>query len=169
MFNEVYSAIGSSEVLQFYSIEQLNNEIANCTPGTIMLSYNIHSIKANGDAFVALLQSLTKLLQILAIIETWLSSFEDNDMIIDGFEAFHTVRIYATSGGVSVYVHGNIRAHRLVHLSVCTEIIESCVMSLCVRGREVILFAIYRPHSGTIDDFCITLQWMLHDNEIVVI
>ena len=167
MFNEAYSAIGSSEVSKYYSIEQLNNELTNSTSATTVLNYNIHSIKANGDTFVALLQSLTKLPQILVITETWLNSFENNDMIIDGFEAFNTVRIYARSGGVSVYVHGTIRAHRLVHLSVRTEIIESCVMSLCVQGREVTLFAIYRPHSGTIDDFCIILQRMLHDNEIL--
>ena len=65
------------------------------------------------------------------------------------------------SGGVSVLCADHFKTKYIAALSNCSETIESCVVELEYNGEKFIILAVYRPHSGTVEDFNTNIDSML--------
>ena len=166
LFNDIYCSIDNSNVSRYYSVQQYNQAIDDHAPNISIFNYNVRSLRSNSDALLALLQSFHKLPDVIVLTEIWLNPDESDSTYLDSHEVFHTIRGHARSGGVSVLVSKDIRVRRLDHLSVCTQTIESCVLSLSCNEAEIIIFGTYRPHSDIIGSFCDVIQNMLQDRNI---
>ena len=94
--------------------------------------------------------------------ETW---FETNSVInVPGYQAYHTVRDGARSGGVSVYVADHISSRILPQYSLINLSIESCAVEILVNGLVFYIIEVYRPHSDTTDNFVSSLEDIMSAN-----
>ena len=103
----------------------------------------------------------TILPEIIILSETWFTEdYQDN---IGGYSSFHTVRSNRRSGGVSVFVKHAILSKKIPHLSTCNYTIEVCTVEVEIDSEALILIAIYRPQSDSVDNFITSLNHILND------
>ena len=146
-----------------YTIEEFHRNNIGNDSGVFfsLLNYNIRSFFTNYDHFVAMLESLEYVPSVITLSETWLTRSDFNFANIDGYEAAHTLRLTGKSGGISVFYKPTLNAQVLDDFSISNECIESVSIKYSVRGIVYYVIAIYRPHSGTIPDFCNALDDLL--------
>ena len=165
-FNVMFSDMGTLDHSRYYNIEQCNSALSRLQRKFLVINQNIRSINKNGDKLIAMLNTLYKQPDAIVLTETWHNKDKDLHSFLEGWKAFHTVRHNdGRGGGVSVYVDESRSATELSHLCVSTPTIETCVVALN-DGVDLILFAVYRPHSDTIENFNDRLQEMLQDPAI---
>ena len=70
------------------------------------------------------------------------------------------------SGGVSIYVRNSLPS-RDVPFSFASETIEICSAAIRFNSDELFVFAVYRPHSGTVYDFSDVISGVLCDAMVV--
>ena len=129
-----------------------------------IVNYNIRSFLANKETMFGIFDSLDSYPDILILTETWFT--EVNIQNILGYKGFHTVRKNRRSGGVSVYVRNCISAEMKISSSFENENIEICTVGIILDGISWNLLCIYRPHSGTIENFINSLEYILNKPEI---
>ena len=93
--------------------------------------------------------------------ETWLDLNEP--IHIPGYVGHHTVR-QGRSGGVSLFVKQSLSSEKIEQFSYANENIEICTVKISSSSSNIILCGIYRPHSGTIENFTISLESILEHN-----
>ena len=97
--------------------------------------------------------------------ETWFTS--ENIRELSGFSSFHTIRENnLRSGGVSIYIDQLFASYKIPSLCLSNENIEVCTVSVNFNNISQTILAIYRPHSGTINNFISTLTNLLEDGLI---
>ena len=114
-----------------------------------ILSCNVRSFKKNSTGFLPLIDKAKP--HVLVLTETWFSpDFQCN---IPNYTAYHTVRSDRRSGGSSVYVHNTINSRKLSNFCVINNSIEICSVEILINREPMHIVAVYRPHSGTIENF----------------
>ena len=98
---------------------------------------------------------------VLILTETWYDGFSPN--IIPGYVGYHSVRT-GRSGGVSIFVKNQLSSSKIDAHSYTNEIIEICTVKISHNEKHIFLCGIYRPHSGSIDNFTIALEHVLNSN-----
>ena len=83
--------------------------------------------------------------------ETWFS--EDSKAEIPEYDSYHTIRTERQSGGVSVYVSDLFISSAVEELCYANVDIEVCSVKIVSNDDSVYIIGIYRPHSGTIENF----------------
>ena len=83
---------------------------------------------------------------------------------LEGYDAYHQIKKAGRSGGVSVYCRQNLTVETLDHMCVSNENMETMTVKINVHGDAIILLAVYRHHSSTIETFSAQLYGMMHDN-----
>ena len=161
-YNEVYQGLSLTEVSPYYSIENYNSSFKDSPSSLNIFSFNVRSFKRNGELFTSFLKSLYKLPDIVVLTETWIDNIDKDTYAMEGYNEFHTIREHGRSGGVTIYSSGSLSVRPVNELTLCSETIETCVVECIAGGEEFILFAIYRPHSDSIDQFCNILNVMLN-------
>lgn len=126
-----------------------------------VLSLNIRSFFRHQRDLISMLGSIDCDPDIIILTETWLCIDNRDSALVDGYEACHVTREGMRSGGVSIFYKGNLKLKMIEELSVCNNIIESCVVELVVGKVSMNIVGIYRPHSGTIDEFTVALSEIL--------
>lgn len=112
-----------------------------------------------------MLHAFQKLPDIIVLTETWFNEGNISHNFLEEWESFHTMRQNGRGGGVSVFVREDRSAKKLDHLSICTDTIESCVVK-CHLNTDVIIFAVYRPHTDSIENFYCKLHEMMRDDAL---
>ena len=123
----------------------------------LLLSLNIRSFHKHKDELMAMLSTMRIQPDILVLTETWLKRDDVVYADIAGFDAAHTVRDSRRSGGVSIYCRQKYKMKVYSNLSVCNTNIESCSVSVDMGTDNLNILGIYRPHSGTDEQFMIEL------------
>ena len=141
----------------YISTDQFNYELISARDMCTILNYNIRSFHRNSDAFLPIIDK--SMPHIIVLTETWFSP--DYRANIPNYRAHHTTRIDRHSGGASVFIKDDWSSTKLDSLSFITDQIEVCCAEVDVRGENVVVLSIYRPHSGTIDGFTIELEGIL--------
>jgi exonuclease III len=165
-FNSIFNSLDQPLQSQYYSVERFNSCFKPDDTFCIM-NFNVRSFNANGDSFLSMLDTLVEPPDIIVITETWFDDRKGNTCDIAGYNAHHTMREGGRGGGVSVYTLDNYTAVKMLHLSVCNDSVESCVVKVRYSNCDYILIAIYRPHSDTIDSFADSLYGLLQDDFLV--
>ena len=105
---------------------------------------------------------LNSLPEIIILTETWFKI--ETIQNIDGYTSYHTVRDLGRSGGVSIFVKNSIESTQIDELCISNSTIEICTIKFKINNVTDILYAIYRPHSDTIDNFILSLNEILDRN-----
>ena len=160
---------------EFYSVNQYATLCSNSDRFKFkLLNFNIRSFHANFDKFEAFLETVNFFHDFIVLSETWSNSDTVSLTNIDGYLGFHTVRNEMRSGGISVYHSNKFQGHKIDELSMINDTIESCVVNINLNGKKLTIFGIYRPHSGSHENFIVMLDEMLHsplirDSEMILI
>ena len=108
--------------------------------------------------------SSTSLPQIIILTETWFSEvYQDS---IPGFIPFHSYRVGRRSGGVSVFVGEQFSAKSLNTLCFVDNDIEVCTVQLDLCNETIVIIAVYRPHSGTVQGFIDQLNLIFNHSDV---
>ena len=162
-FNEVYGGLKVENESKYYSVENYNSAFDNSFVHFDVMTFNIRSYNKNVDSFMSVLECLYKSPEILVLTETWLTIDDQSTCSVEGYNEFHTVRHAGRGGGVSVLCADILNARLIPHLSVSNLTIETCVVHTVLKNQNLVVFAVYRPHSDSIENFNGTLLAMLHD------
>ena len=81
---------------------------------------------------------------------------------IEGYASFHSVRSGRRSGGVSVYVKKSFNSQIISQFTYVNETIEICSVKIEFSKFKLFTIAIYRPHSGSKEEFVSTLESILN-------
>ena len=98
----------------------------------------------------------------------WLGEKPCSGTVIPGYTdlTFTPLVFNARSGCVSVFLKSYVTGELYNQHSVCDETLESCALDLSVRNLSFVLFAIYRPYSGNVDQFSDRVTSILSSNRI---
>ena len=128
----------------------INNPISlNDNNFISVICQNIRSMNCNLDKLLCIFD-VNNMPDIFILTETWHDG--NTPTIIPGYTDYHSVRI-GRSGGVSVYVKNQISSSKIETHSFTNESLELCTIKISFNEKNMIICGIYRPHSGTIDNF----------------
>ena len=164
-FNEIFQSLQVSQQSNYFTVDQLDSTLSSASFFTIF-NYNIRSFNCNGDSFVSLLESFTKLPDVVVLTETWLCDNNKDICNMEGYSSYHTIRLGRRSGGVSVFCRSALRSEKVVELSISSETIESSAVELVVDGEIYVILAIYRPHSDSVENFTSVLLGLLNRDSV---
>ena len=94
--------------------------------------HNIRSYNKNNDKFAAMLSSICKIPEIIVLTETWLSPFDNDRRLLDGYTEFNTVRSVGRCGE-SVLCCDSLTVSYIPELSRCNDSIESSIIDIILR------------------------------------
>lgn len=109
-----------------------------------------------------MLESIAVNFKVIVLTETW---FRDVNSVqpIDGYDSYHTPHV---RGGVSFYFDRSLVTKMMNDISYVNDYIHSCVVRVQGGGDIVYVVAIYRPHSGSINDMWVELHSILNYDEL---
>ena len=125
-----------------------------------IFSQNIRSLNRNLDVFLCMFSPNT-IPDVLIFSETWLAL--GDPVNIPGYTGFHTIRI-GRSGGVSIFIKDSFLSEKIPELSFANDSIEICTIKIQNSSNILYLCGIYRPHAGTIENFCSSIESILSNN-----
>ena len=160
-FSAIFQNIQPSQTCNYVSVESFNRICHDEPKYYTFLNYNIRSFSANSDSFFSIFDD-QNFPQVFILTETWFT--DDNLQELPGYASYHTLRSNRRSGGVSIYVKNDIPSDIILELSFSNDCIEVCTVKIKVNNCNMVLVGIYRPHSGTIEDFETSLDEILHSS-----
>ena len=128
-----------------------------------IFNQNIRSFNANLDDFLLLFDE-NSFPDCLIFSETWHDGYEP--ILIPNYTGFHTVRQLSRSGGISIFVKNSLNSELIKELSYVNESIETCTVKISNENSCIFICGVYRPHSGTIENFTFCLENIL-ENQIL--
>ena len=163
ILRDYYSLLGTC---RYYTIEEYARLNLNENYNLSVINYNIRSFNANGTAFQSMLGSNSLIHDIVVLTETWNDSFNLEICKLDGYIGNHTYREVSRGGGVSIFCRNNFEVSKIEPLCFCNDLIESCAVKIGRADDSIIVIGIYRPHSGTVENYTTALETLLNDNEL---
>ena len=127
-----------------------------------IINCNVRSYQRNCDQFLPLFDKSKP--HVICLNETWFTSEYQAD--IPYYSSFHTIRPDRLSGGVSIFVHESITSRKLTIFSFSNDDIEICSVELIINGETLIVVAVYRPHSGTVEKFTDELENIIQNQSL---
>ena len=136
--------------------------IQNNTDKLNILNLNIRSLACNYDNLIALLNSCGDNFHIITLNETWVTPLSEDCFDIQNFKTYHVHRTNAKCGGVSIYVKNNIPSTKIDEMSLISNHIEACAVSIKVRNQDIAVLSVYRPPNSHKNDFINHIDHMLN-------
>jgi exonuclease III len=165
--NEIFPSFNQAHQSQYYSVERYNQTYVNSPPCLSIFHSNVCSFNANGELLTSTLSSLTKTPDIIAMTETWFNNSNVDLSCIEGYNSHNTIRPHGMrGGGVSVSVDQRLSSVKLIDLCISSNTIETCVVRVVCNSEEIVIFALYRPHSDSVDNFSSLLVQLLSDRRL---
>ena len=150
-----------------FNVEQFCLAVGNDSSGDIfVLSMNIRSLHKHKDELMSLLSALIIEPDVIILTETWLNKNDCDFASLEGYQVFHTIREDSRSGGVSVYCKVNYNCYLHDEISVCNLNVETCCVTVDFGNFKTNFVGVYRPHSGTIQQFIEEITRIVDDGEI---
>ena len=125
-----------------------------------ILNYNICSFHKNSNHFLPIVEQSKP--HVLVLTETWFT--KDYHQSIINYKSYHTIRSSRASGGVSIFIIDDIKSRKIDEICYANENIEVCSVEICLPNEKLYVMGIYRPHSGTIENFCQELDFLLQNS-----
>ena len=89
-FAEIFLDLNNSEHSDYYSIDKFNENFITNVNNLNIIHYNIRSLYAHHDEFLALLRALHVKFVILYFSESWLTNATKQLVIFQGYQSFHS-------------------------------------------------------------------------------
>ena len=113
----------------YFSEEEYLNHRA--TKNFQIICINIRSAVKNLEKLTTLMDGVLDFCPIIALAETWLSSYNSDLYQLNGYDSFNTVRTKnKTGGGVSLFVKGNYAAADVPDLNLSNPCIETVFVQI---------------------------------------
>ena len=164
--NHFGSFLSDEGICHTFSVEEFNNAIGELSSDIFIFSMNIRSFHKHKNELFALLSTLICEPDVIILTETWLNLCDLELATLEGYGVFHTVRQDARSGGVSIYHKHKFNACLLDNLSLCNLNIESCCVTVDFGDVKINVVGVYRPHSGTVNQFISEIDGILNDVDV---
>ena len=154
--NHVFSTFNSVD-----EFLERNRISLNDSDFVTIFSQNIRSLSCNLDSFLSMFPD-NNMPDIFVLSETWY----DNTcpVNIPGYIEYHTIR-NGHAGGISVFVKKSIHSNKINQFSYANESIEVCSVQITNQNCHMNIVGIYRPHSGSIDNFTLALENIIDQNQ----
>ena len=147
----------SSEYISIENYLSLNNN-----DGLTIFNYNIRSLNSNLDTFISTFSN-SNLPDIFVLTETWMNDFDNIN--IPGYNAYHTIRTWGRSGGVSIFVRSDFMSKNIVDFSYSNTSIEICTVEIKSNNHSIIIIGVYRPHCDHFDNFSSSIYSILNNDK----
>ena len=144
-FDQLQNSIGCN----YYSLEDFCEIFSNKINLLNIFGYNVRSFNHNSDTVLTIVEKSRP--HVMVFSETWFS--EDSKAEIPEYDSYHTIRTERQSGGVSVYVSDLFISSAVEELCYANVDIEVCSVKIVSNDDSFYIIGIYRPHSGTIENF----------------
>ena len=161
IFNNMFSGTEANSVCNYFSVENYNNLDFGSDRNFLLFNCNLRSFNANGSTFEALFGTLSKKPNAIVCTETWNSPSSHELCKFNSYNSFHTFRDNSRGGGVSVFCETGFRVQKVAELSVCNLTMETCVCRIGTENGYIIICAVYRPHTDSIENFATELESLL--------
>ena len=148
--NELYGHLNFDHMSRYISLEQYQNLFSNDDALNI-IHFNIRSLEHNLVHLEALLSTLSKVPDIIALTETWLNEDNMNLYSIEGYTAFHIVREPLKHGGVSLFVREHLNCEKIEQFSYLNNTIEICSIVVKIDNASYTIAGIYWPSKNKYD------------------
>lgn len=169
-FNDNSNFIASDNQSSYYSTENFNETYDENNSYLFVININIRSYWSNIDALESFLSALKTIPDVIVLTETWLNDNNVSTCFIEGYsEPYYTNRLTngGRGGGVLIFCKNEIENCKIENLSICSDNIESCTVSITSLNKKYNICAIYRPHSGNIQGFTDELGIILSHESMV--
>lgn len=143
----------------FNSISEFLDSNTNDNKFLTIFSQNIRSLNCNLDNFLLLFPS-NKMPDLFIFSETWHDL--NTPVFIPGYDSHHITR-HGRSGGVSIFFKSQLNVCLVPELSISNVNIEICTVKLTNSTDVFYISGVYRPQSGTIDDFNYQMEDILNN------
>ena len=158
----------NNNVSRYFTIDEFNTSFGTVKNNYLLLNLNIQSFHAKQSIFEAFLDYVCLPFNTMVLTETWNDSRNLNMCKIDNYEVEHTHRTRSRGGGVSIFANSLMYGIKKVNeLSVCNEIIETCVARIFRKNDtecEHYIVGVYRPRHDDDESFLDALHEILSSN-----
>ena len=124
---------------------------------------NIRSFHKNSYHLHAILHSPKNPPNFILLTETWNSSENIEQCFLEKYKGVHTFRDFSRGGGVSVFCSDKFIINKIESLSLCNKDIETCTAIISRDSCSLVIVGVYRPPSGSVDDFLNSLEDIVSD------
>ena len=131
-------------------------------PTFSFFNYNIRSLSSNFDNFTDIVENCGTKLDVILLTETWISSDSIDFFKIPSYSGFHSYRSHKKGGGLSIFINKDHLAHQIPEFSFVNNTLEMNTVKISSGTAELYLIGIYRPPSGSLDEFFESLEPIIH-------
>ena len=164
-YNVIYPELDSSQISKYYQISNFNALDINSSTDLLLLSYNIRSLNANIDQFLAFSHQINKKFDIISFTESWLKDENKNLYHINGYNDFHNLRSDGRrGGGISVYISNDLEAKIIRHSTISLNYIETLCIEICKETKKILIMSVYKPNKSDDNSFIDKLSTLINKN-----
>ena len=163
-FNNYFKSMDVQSQSNYYTVESFNELSKVHTKNFSLCSYNIRSFQANSEEFFAFTNALSIEFEVIVLTETRFR--EGEGLSISGYDGYHSGRRDGGGGGVSIYSKNNLSVTEHPLLTLNESHIEVCTIEIAIAKRRLVVIAVYRPPSGSFEQFGESLLSILNDRNI---
>ena len=161
--NTFYQSLDQHIQSDYYSVEKIKMFFDSPRNEFVLLNSNIRSFHANSEYLLTILSSLNLFPSVIIFTETWLNQHNVLLANIEGYSPFHITRATGRGGGVSIYIRNDLTAKKVEEFCICNDTIEILTLEILYDGKIMYIVGIYRPHSGTIENFTNCIGMLLNN------
>ena len=160
--NDTFPELNNDIRSLYYSIDEVRNLNTNSDKDLKLIHLNARSLYPKVSEISSLLHEININFDCLCFCETWLNDSTTKLVDFDGYTPCHVTRAnQKRGGGVSVFVRDCYKCEIIDQLSFCSNHIESLFVSIEGGRKKLAVGVIYRPPSGSVDQFLTEIDNML--------
>ena len=131
-----------------------------------IMELNIQSLPKNHDALEILIAPIRENVQIIMLVETWLTKSTIDCYELKGFRSEKCIRNKKRGGGTAVFIQHKLTYEKLTRYCCTTDNYEFLFLKIkksnTYLDKDVIISTCYRPPNGDINIFLIKLTEILY-------
>ena len=139
---------------KYFDSLKFNSEISIKKGDISSISFNVRSMKCNGDNFIAFLANINLKFDVICLTETW---FDDNFNVGNYFPDYTGFHSYRQSGirggGASIFVKKYLNAKLIPELKINCEYLECAFAKIVIGAKVLNVGSCYRPPNSHYESF----------------
>lgn len=145
---------------KYFDIDSFNKLCLANKTGFTIFHHNSRSLIKNFNDITTFISLLSNDFSIIGFTETWFNNRSSPLTHLNNYTLVENHRDERRGGGVCLFVNNNICFKERLDLSIFNESIESIFIEVTETHtkKKMIIGCIYRPPSGSIDDFNFNVQ-----------
>ena len=155
-YNVMYPELNNEQLSNYYHIQNFNQLNINPLTDLLLLNYNIRSLNANLDQFIAFSHLINKKFDIISFTESWLKNENKHlyNLRDDG----------RRGGGISIFILDNLEAKLIKHSTISKKYIETLSIEINKENKKILIMSIYKPNKSDDKSFIETLCNLINKN-----